>query len=205
MLNDRGSAPRVPSDWNHWTRRDRAGVTRSIRPERERWVHLLFHARGAAPPSTRVTVPPTERFTMTTDQSGNHGNISVLPEDECRTLLSTTTVGRIAFVNEDGQQLVPVNFAFIDGTIYFRTLSDGFLAQLARNHDDVAFGVDHHADNYRHGWNVTVKGSVSEVEDRATINMVLAHARLRPWAGGVRPMVLEVNINSIAGRRVSDH
>ncbi len=133
------------------------------------------------------------------------GNISVLPEDECRELLSTTTVGRIAFVNDDGQQLVPVNFVLIDDAIYFRTLSDGFLAQLARNHNDVAFGVDHHADNYRHGWNVTVKGSAAEAEDRATINLVLAHPRLRPWAGGVRPMVIRVNIDSIAGRRVSDH
>lgn len=135
----------------------------------------------------------------------NDGNISVLPEDECRELLSTTTVGQIAFVNDDGQQLVPVNFVLVDGAIYFRTLSDGFLAQLARNHDDIAFGVDHHADNYRHGWNVTVKGAASEAEDRATINLVLAHPRLRPWAGGIRPMVIRVSIDSIAGRRVSDH
>ena len=41
------------------------------------------------------------------------GKISELPEAECRVLLSTTTVGRIAFVDDEGQQLVPVNFAFI--------------------------------------------------------------------------------------------
>lgn len=142
---------------------------------------------------------------MTIDHGGREGRISVLPEDECWDLLSTTTVGRIAFVNDEGQQLVPVNFAVIDRAIYFRTLPDGFLAQLARDHDDVAFGVDHHADMYRHGWNVTVKGAASEVEDRATINLVLSHARLRPWAGGTRPMVIRVNIDSIDGRRVSDH
>lgn len=157
------------------------------------------------PQAAQAGIRESERFAMTTDHSGNQGDISVLPEDECRALLSTTTVGRIAFVNDDGQQLVPVNFAFIDGAIYFRTLSDGFLAQLARDHDDVAFGVDHHSDTYRHGWNVTVKGSAMEAEDRATINLVLAHPRLNPWAGGVRPMVIRVSIDSIDGRRVSGH
>ncbi len=138
-------------------------------------------------------------------ESRSRSKIAALSNEECTALLSTTTVGRIAFTNEDGQQLVPVNFAYIDGDIYFRTLPDGFLSQLARDHDDVAFGVDHHAEVYRDGWNVTVKGSASEVTDRATINMVLGHGRLRPWAGGVRPMVIRVSVGSIDGRRVSGH
>ncbi|MDR7085213.1 nitroimidazol reductase NimA-like FMN-containing flavoprotein (pyridoxamine 5'-phosphate oxidase superfamily) [Aeromicrobium panaciterrae] len=142
---------------------------------------------------------------MTTHEDLRRGKIIDIPEDECRFLLTTTTVGRVAFVNDEGQQLVPVNFAVIDGVVYFRTVSDGFLAQLARGHDDVAFGADHHDDTYRDGWNVTVKGPALLVEDRATINMVLSHGRLRPWAGGVRPLVIRISINSIAGRRVSGH
>lgn len=142
---------------------------------------------------------------MNTEPVARGGQIMALTQSECTSLLSTTAVGRIAFVNEDGQQFVPVNFAYIDGAIYFRTLSDGFLSQLARDHDDVAFGVDHHADVYRDGWNVTVKGTASEVTDRATINMVMGHGRLRPWAGGVRPMVIRVTVESIEGRRVSGH
>lgn len=133
------------------------------------------------------------------------GKIITLPDRECMELLSTTTVGRIAFVNGSGQQLVPVNFAVIERVIYFRTLADGFLAQLSHGHPDVAFGVDHHDDTYRDGWNVTVKGKASLVEDRATINMVLGHGQLRPWAGGVRPMVIRVEIDSVIGRRVSGH
>lgn len=142
---------------------------------------------------------------MTVNENVRRGKIIDLPEDECLILLTATTVGRVAFVNDEGQQLVPVNFAVIDGVVYFRTLPDGFLAQLARGHDDVAFGVDHHDDTYRDGWNVTVKGSASLVEDRATINMVLGHGRLRPWAGGVRPAVIRISIDTIAGRRVSGH
>ncbi len=134
----------------------------------------------------------------------DEGRINVLPDAECMALLSTTTVGRVAFVNDDGQQLVPVNFALIGASIYFRTLPDGFLSQLAHGHPDVAFGVDH-ADVYRHGWNVTVKGPAALVEDRVTINTVLSHGRLRPWAGGIRPLVIGVAIRSIAGRSVSAH
>ena len=140
---------------------------------------------------------------MTINEEARRGRIVDLPADECMVLLSTTTIGRVAFVNEDGQQLVPVNFAEIDGVIYFRTMPEGFLAQLAHGHEDVAFGVDYHDDTYRHGWNVTVKGSAALVEDRATINMVLSHGRLRPWAGGVRPLVISISLDSIAGRRVA--
>jgi nitroimidazol reductase NimA-like FMN-containing flavoprotein (pyridoxamine 5'-phosphate oxidase superfamily) len=144
---------------------------------------------------------------MTSDSYDQAGTIVELAEDQCRELLTTTTVGRIAFVDGDGagQQLVPVNFAYLDGTIYFRTLPDGFLAGLAGGHDDVAFGVDHHEAMYRNGWNVTVKGRAAAVADEATIDMVLAHERLRPWAGGVRPLVIAVSVESIAGRKVVGH
>lgn len=139
---------------------------------------------------------------MTVHPEDRAGNITQLPEQECRDLLTTTTVGRIAFVDAGGQQLVPVNFAFIDDAIYFRTLPDGFLSGLAHGHPDVAFGVDHHDAMFRHGWNVTVKGKAEHVEDRATINKVLGHERLRPWAGGTRALVIRVTVESIDGRKV---
>lgn len=142
---------------------------------------------------------------MTAADEPRAGSLITLPEDECLALIGTTTVGRIAFVNADGQQLLPVNFALIDRLIYFRTVPDGLLAELGPGHGDVAFEVDHHEDLYRDGWNVTVRGDASQVEDRATINLVLAHERLRPWAGGVRPMVIRVTPRSIDGRRVSGH
>ncbi|KQX76539.1 pyridoxamine 5'-phosphate oxidase family protein [Aeromicrobium sp. Root472D3] len=141
---------------------------------------------------------------MPTHDHEHRTTIREIAHQECLELLTTTTVGRVAFVGPDGVELVPVNFALIGGVVYFRTLPDGFLAQLARR-TRVAFGVDHHDDTYRDGWNVTVKGTASQVEDRATINLVLGHGRLRPWAGGVRPMVVRVEIDSIAGRRVSGH
>lgn len=139
---------------------------------------------------------------MTGSDSDRGGSIKELTEEECLGLLSTTTVGCIAFVNADGQQLIPVNFIVLDGLIFFRTVYAGLLAGLERGHDDVAFGVVHHEDVSHSGWNVTARGGARRVEDRATINKVLGNPNLQAWAGGVRSTVIEVRPTSIAGRRI---
>ncbi len=123
-----------------------------------------------------------------------------LTPDECYELMGKTTVGHIAFVNDEGQQMMPVNFIVLDEPIYFRTVYTGILADLVRGHPDVAFGADGHDDALRTGWNVTVRGSARQVEDRATINKVLGN--LTPWAGGVRSTVIEVRPESVAGRKI---
>lgn len=139
------------------------------------------------------------------DQDTTHtGAVEALTEPACLALLTTSSVGQIAFVNAEGQQLIPVNFIVLDGLVFFRTARTGVLAAFERGHDDVAFGVDHHDEATRRGWNVTVRGSARRVEDRAGINKVLGSAGLEPWAGGVRSMVIEVRPRSIAGRRVFD-
>lgn len=153
----------------------------------------------------RLDRPTAERSAMTSSSSRHPDTIRTLSENECLSLLSTTTVGRVAFSSVEGPELVPVNFVLIDRTIYFRTLPDGFLSQLSRGNDGVAFGIDFHDDTSLEGWNVTIKGPASQVEDRATINLVLGHSQLRPWAGGVRPLMIRIEIRSISGRRVSGH
>lgn len=130
------------------------------------------------------------------------GSISALAQSECLALLETSTVGSIAFVDDEGQQLVPVNFVVIDRDIYFRTLADGFLSELANGHADVAFGIIHH-DVFGIGWNVTARGSAHEVTDPAMVTRALSHPRLNPWAGGERSLVIRVAPASIIGRRVA--
>lgn len=130
------------------------------------------------------------------------GAVEKLTEVECLALLRMTSIGRIAYVDANGQQLIPVNFILLDGRVYFRTLTTGILSKLARGHDDVAFGVDHFDVSTRSGQNVTVRGSAREVEDRANISKVLSNPGVEPWAGGLRPMVIEICPVSIDGRRV---
>lgn len=132
-------------------------------------------------------------------------SITVLTERECRELLETTTVGRVAFVNADGQQLLPLNFVVIDGVVYFRTGVDSSLAELAAGMPDVAFGVDYHSETTRDGWNVTLGGTTSAVENADTIDHVSNHSRLDPWPPGERTLVIQIVPRAINGRRVSSH
>lgn len=141
---------------------------------------------------------------MTESKNALTGSLTEMTATECLEIIGTTTVGVIAFVDAEGQQLIPVNFIVLDGLIYFRTVFNGFLSELSLGHDDVAFGAVHQDDASHSGWNVTARGSARGVEDRATINKVLSNPSLRPWAGGVRPTVIEVRPTSLAGRRVAD-
>lgn len=126
-----------------------------------------------------------------------------LSETECYGLLGgTTTVGRLAFVNGDGQQLLPVNFVLVDRVVYLRTAPDSVIADLAKGHDDVAFGVDFHDDLLGRGWSVTVNGSsraVDAVPDAPSGEPVRAP---QPWAPGERDVVIAVSPRSVSGRRV---
>ena len=126
-----------------------------------------------------------------------------LTETECYDLLGgTTTVGRVAFVNDDGQQLLPVNFVVIDRIVYLRTAPDSVIAGLAGGHDDVAFGVDFHDDLLGRGWSVTARGS-SRAVDGVPPGLSGGVGRTpQPWAPGERDLVIAVTPRTIAGRRV---
>lgn len=128
--------------------------------------------------------------------------LAEIPPDECWELLRTSTLGVIAFVNDEGQQLVPVNFTEIDGFIYFRTDPGTVIAELADGHPNVAFAVLYHADSLPTGWNVTARGSTERVTDPDVESTILHHPRLDPWVGGERDLVIALSVSTISGRRV---
>lgn len=132
----------------------------------------------------------------------SNSHFHVLTDRECLELLSTTTVGRVAFVDDGGVQLIPLNFAVIDEEIYFRTDPESALHTLAEGHDDVAFEIDHHGEVFAIGWNVTVKGSTERVSDPDLHTRAMESSRLRPWAGGRRGEVIHLTRRSVDGRRV---
>ncbi|MGJ9423675.1 pyridoxamine 5'-phosphate oxidase family protein [Aeromicrobium sp. CF3.5] len=137
--------------------------------------------------------------TPTTVTTNSH--FTVLTEDECLDLLTTTTVGRIAFVDDEGLQLLPLNFAVVDGEIYFRTDPSSVLHALGEG-CAVAFEIDHHSEVSPSGWNVTVKGSTKRVSDPDLRDHVIVTPALRPWAGGPRGEVIHLSRSSLGGRRV---
>ncbi|QGG41990.1 pyridoxamine 5'-phosphate oxidase family protein [Aeromicrobium yanjiei] len=130
------------------------------------------------------------------------GRFTEISQDECLELMATTTVGWLAFVDAEGQQLLPVNFVLHGQDVYFRTMSGSAISSLADGHDDVAFAVDHHDDIYQKGWDVMARGTTARVDDPDLVAQVAAGARPRPWAPGERDVLIVLRPSVISGRRV---
>lgn len=126
--------------------------------------------------------------------------LECMSDDDCMKLLSeTTTVGRVAFQSSSGLQLLPVNFVFRQGRVYFTTSPESTLAELAAGADDVAFEIDYPDRITQHGWSVLVKGTTREV---AASDVDLSPRGPRPWASGVRDLLVELTPDQITGRRI---
>jgi len=125
--------------------------------------------------------------------------VEVMSPEDCVTFLGgTTTVGRLAFRSSKGQQLLPVNFVFRHERVYFTTSPDSVLAELAEGCDDVAFEIDYPDRLMQHGWSVLVKGTTKKV---APADVDLSKDP-RPWAPGVRDILIELTPDQITGRRI---
>jgi nitroimidazol reductase NimA-like FMN-containing flavoprotein (pyridoxamine 5'-phosphate oxidase superfamily) len=128
--------------------------------------------------------------------------VQSLSEAECYELLEATTVGRIAFNSSEGLQIIPINFAVVSGSLFFRTSPEGLLSQLACGAEDVAFEADYHSRTGPRGWSVLIKGSVRALApDEAA--QITAEDHLVPWADGDRTLYLRLDPAKVSGRRVS--
>ncbi|MCX4960617.1 helix-turn-helix domain-containing protein [Streptomyces virginiae] len=123
-----------------------------------------------------------------------------LGEAECRRLLSTHGIGRVAICTAEGPAIVPVNYVVAGDDIAFRTSGEALLARAAGT--DVAFEVDHIDDTMKQGWSVMAVGEVSGVTDGDALQRLDALARSLPWAGGHRTHWMSVTPVRFTGRRV---
>jgi hypothetical protein len=91
------------------------------------------------------------------------GRLQELGKDECRELLASQAVGRVAFVDDTGPTVLPANFVLADDAVIFRTSPR---TELARYLDGrrVAFEVDDIDDFRQSGWSVLVRGAARFVE-----------------------------------------
>jgi len=130
------------------------------------------------------------------------GIFASIAETECRELLCVGAIGRIAFMSTDGIQLLPLNYLYLNGRLYFRVDASSALGGLAEGADDVAFGVDYIDELVRQAWSVLVKGRVGAVTDSVEMESLLGHRKLEPWAVGDRQLYLRLEPVRITGRKV---
>ncbi|WP_235532508.1 pyridoxamine 5'-phosphate oxidase family protein [Nocardioides sp. Root140] len=124
-----------------------------------------------------------------------------LPTEKCLDLLSAGVVGRVAICTPDGPRIVPVNYAVVRGAVVFRTDPDSVLGQR-RWPELLAFEVDH-LDYERHrGWSVVAVGPGECVEDPDTLAVIRREWEPRPWAGGERPLHIQLAWTELSGRQL---
>ena len=121
-----------------------------------------------------------------------------LNRTDCLNHIAGAGIARIAFTTPDGPQLVPVNYVADDAVLAVTTTPYSMLGSAARN-ALVAIEIDELDHVARSGWSVIVRGKVEQVDDVAAIAR-LHDLGLTPWAGGNRPLHLQVQL---AGAEIS--
>ncbi len=120
-----------------------------------------------------------------------------LPPDECRRLLASRRVGRLA-VNRRGRGplVVPVVYAVDrDGAVLLRSFPGTKLARISRG--AVAFQVDDTDEDGGSGWSVLVDGLAHECDAAAA-----TAAGLDPLVPGPRAHAVRIVPTAITGRRL---
>jgi nitroimidazol reductase NimA-like FMN-containing flavoprotein (pyridoxamine 5'-phosphate oxidase superfamily) len=125
--------------------------------------------------------------------------LDVLSEDECRDLLQTKRVGRVA-VCSDRPAILPVVYALLDGDVVFRTAPGEKLIAAALQRT-VAFEIDEYTEATRTGWSVDVVGTAEEIVHPDQLARAEALG-LEPWAGEVRDRYVRIRTEEISGRRI---
>ncbi|GHE55928.1 DUF1918 domain-containing protein [Streptomyces capitiformicae] len=143
-----------------------------------------------------VDLPPGQ------GQALPHPRLRDLGADECRALLSTHGVGRVAVTAPDGRPaVVPVNYEVVDDTIAFRTAPDSLPAAAVGT--EVAFEVDHVDEALSQGWSVLAVGPASIVTEADAVRRLTELAHTTPWPGGARDMWVSIRAASLTGRRIT--
>src|SRR5580693_4003599 len=95
----------------------------------------------------------------------------ILEAEECWALLEARHLGRLAFVDQDGPIVLPINYAVVDGVVIFRTDAGGKLDAAVRG-DRLAFEIDGFDALEQTGWSVVVRGAAELVTDAAELGLL---------------------------------
>jgi len=123
-----------------------------------------------------------------------------LTKGECFGLLARERLGRVAFVDDRGPIVFPVNFILDRHMVVFRT-DEGTKLDAACRGARVAFEVDGTDAAAHTGWSVVVRGEAVEVTDAAELTR-LHELPLKPWAPGAKTRYVRILPAVLTGRRI---
>jgi nitroimidazol reductase NimA-like FMN-containing flavoprotein (pyridoxamine 5'-phosphate oxidase superfamily) len=123
-----------------------------------------------------------------------------LTKSECFELLTGQRLGRLAFVDERGPIVLPVNFVLDRYTVIIRT-DEGTKLDIAGHGDRVAFEVDQVDAATGSAWSVLIRGEAIEVTDELELDR-LSTLPLRPWAPGPKNHFVRILPAAVTGRMI---
>jgi nitroimidazol reductase NimA-like FMN-containing flavoprotein (pyridoxamine 5'-phosphate oxidase superfamily) len=126
--------------------------------------------------------------------------LEVLGEAECRGLLTTAPIGRLAYTEGALPAIQPVHFVVVEDQIIIPTGVGSKVAAASRG-AVVAFEVDDYDAGTRTGWNVTVIGP-SRVVGHPDEVRALDRLGMRAWAPPDHPCYVAVQMAIVRGRRL---
>jgi hypothetical protein len=127
--------------------------------------------------------------------------LAVLDETECRRLLATAAIGRIAFTEGAMPAIQPVSFALRGEDVLIPTGLGSKMAAGSRG-AVLAFEVDDYDLVERTGWNVTVIGPSRLISDPDQV-LALDALGARPWAPAATHCYIALRMSFVQGRRIS--
>lgn len=131
----------------------------------------------------------------------HEGTFAALEPDDCRALLRTQEVGRVAWTSATAGLLVlPVNYVVHGDLVAFRTTSDSRLAELVHS-QPVAFQIDDIDTETGNAWTVLVQGQSGPAAPDSDLDELQARGP-QPWAMGERDLLITIRVAEISGRVV---
>jgi uncharacterized protein len=126
--------------------------------------------------------------------------LAVLDEAECRRLLATASIGRVAFTEGAMPAIQPASFAVSRNDVLIPTGLGSKMAAGSRG-AVLAFEVDDYDLTERTGWNVTVIGPSRLISDPSHVTALNALGVL-PWAPATTHCYIALHMAVVRGRRI---
>jgi nitroimidazol reductase NimA-like FMN-containing flavoprotein (pyridoxamine 5'-phosphate oxidase superfamily) len=124
----------------------------------------------------------------------------VLPDEECRRLLARGHLGRVGIVDGDRPVILPVNYVFDEGCVFFQS-TRGSKLDAALDGRRIAFQIDAIDPVYHGGFSVLAYGPAEVVSSDDEIRR-LESLPLRPWWPEARDRWVRIRVEQISGRRL---
>jgi hypothetical protein len=135
---------------------------------------------------------------MTSDERWFPSHLRELGEAECLELLEAHQVGRVAYCDDLGPVVLPVNHALDKGAILLQTSPHSTLASRLRA-APAYFQIDEFDEYTKTGWSVLVRGSGAYVDPT---DLPADEDRPHTWAEGQRTLHVRITPRDISGRRL---